>query len=75
MATAMLDRGADVRVIQEMLGHVSLLSTQVYTHVSIAKLKAVHAATHPAATMKRKGSEKSSSDDDIPEPLANAEVR
>lgn len=54
MATAMLEGGADVRVIQEMLGHVSLLSTQVYTHVSIAKLKAVHAATHPAATLERK---------------------
>jgi len=48
MATAMLDRGADIRFIQEMLGHESLESTQIYTHVSIQKLKEVHARTHPA---------------------------
>ncbi|MBL8951104.1 MAG: site-specific tyrosine recombinase XerC [Myxococcaceae bacterium] len=53
MATAMLDGGADVRFVQEMLGHVSLATTQIYTHVSIEKLKAVHAATHPAARLVR----------------------
>jgi integrase/recombinase XerD len=51
MATAMLENGADIRFIQEMLGHAKLTSTQVYTRVSIAKLKAVHTATHPAATL------------------------
>lgn len=55
MATAMLDGGADVRFVQEMLGHVSLATTQIYTRVSIEKLKAVHAATHPAARLTRAG--------------------
>ena len=48
MATAMLDHGADIRFVQEMLGHQRLETTQLYTHVSIEKLKAVHRATHPA---------------------------
>jgi integrase/recombinase XerD len=47
----MLDNGADVRHVQEMLGHADIGTTQYYTHVSIAKLKAVHAATHPAAKL------------------------
>jgi integrase/recombinase XerD len=49
MATAMLDHGADIRYIQEMLGHASLETTQLYTHVSIRRLKQVHEATHPSA--------------------------
>jgi len=53
MATAMLDNGADIRHVQEMLGHGQITSTQRYTHVSIARLKAVHTATHPAATLQR----------------------
>lgn len=53
MATAMLEGGADVRFVQEMLGHASLETTQIYTHVSIEKLKAVHSATHPAARLFR----------------------
>jgi integrase/recombinase XerD len=48
MATLMLEGGADVRLIQEILGHADLESTQVYTHVSIRHLSVVHAATHPA---------------------------
>ncbi len=48
MATLMLEGGADVRLIQEILGHSSLESTQIYTRVSIRHLTAVHAATHPA---------------------------
>jgi integrase/recombinase XerD len=48
MATAMLDHGADIRFVQEMLGHQRLETTQVYTHVSIEKLKTVHRTTHPA---------------------------
>lgn len=48
MATLMLENGADVRFIQAMLGHVSLETTQIYTQVSIRKLKDIHTATHPA---------------------------
>jgi integrase/recombinase XerD len=47
-ATHMLDNGADTRFIQAMLGHADLATTQIYTHVSIEKLKEIHAATHPA---------------------------
>jgi integrase/recombinase XerD len=54
MATLMLENGADIRFIQEMLGHVDLQSTQVYTRVSIHQLKQVHTATHPGAALKRK---------------------
>jgi integrase/recombinase XerD len=49
-ATHMLDNGADIRFIQAILGHADLSTTQIYTHVSIGKLREVHAATHPAAT-------------------------
>ncbi|MES9903778.1 MAG: site-specific tyrosine recombinase XerC, partial [Sedimenticola sp.] len=48
MATHMLDNGADTRFIQAMLGHADLATTQIYTHVSVEKLKEIHAATHPA---------------------------
>lgn len=51
MATLMLEGGADIRYIQAMLGHVRLDTTQIYTHVSILKLKQVHTATHPAARL------------------------
>lgn len=63
MATAMLEAGADIRFIQVMLGHADLSSTQLYTHVAIAKLMEVHAATHPAAKLQHK-----------PEQLPAAEV-
>lgn len=48
MATLMLDNGADIRRLQAILGHSQLSTTAIYTHVSIQKLKAVHALTHPA---------------------------
>ncbi len=51
MATQMLENGADIRFIQQMLGHSNLETTEVYTHVSIRKLKQIHAATHPAARL------------------------
>jgi integrase/recombinase XerD len=43
----MLENGADIRFIQALLGHEDLSSTQIYTHMAIEKLRAVHAATHP----------------------------
>jgi integrase/recombinase XerD len=51
MATLMLEGGADVRFIQQMLGHAELSTTEIYTHVSIRALKQVHTATHPGATL------------------------
>lgn len=48
-ATLMLEGGADIRFIQQLLGHAELTTTQLYTHVSIASLKAVHERTHPGA--------------------------
>jgi integrase/recombinase XerD len=50
MATVMLEHGADIRVIREILGHARLTTTQLYTRVFIRLLKAVHTATHSAAT-------------------------
>ncbi len=57
MATHMLENGADIRFIQTMLGHADLRATEIYTRVSVEKLREVHRATHPAKMKTQKAVE------------------
>lgn len=61
MATLMLENGADIRYIQQMLGHANLTTTEMYTQVSIKKLQEIFMATHPSARLKGKTEEKKES--------------
>jgi integrase/recombinase XerD len=54
LATLMLEGGADIRFVQQMLGHATIATTEIYTHVALRKLKEVHAATHPGARLSRR---------------------
>jgi integrase/recombinase XerD len=76
MATLMLEHGADIRYIQEMLGHADVSTTQIYTQVSIRQLKAIHSATHPGAKLEKKDRQdeavESLDKDDLAEELLSA---
>ncbi len=72
MATLMLENGADIRYIQQMLGHADLKTTQIYTQVSIRQLKRIHSAPHPARLEKEKASTPAAAGD-VPEEASRAE--
>jgi integrase/recombinase XerD len=67
-ATHMLENGADIRYIQALLGHASVATTEIYTHVSIDKLQQIHAATHPAGRLQRRSGR---DEDAAPPPVAH----
>ena len=59
MATLMLEGGANVRMVQAMLGHANLNTAALYTHVAIKALKEVHERTHPGASLAKRAAQES----------------
>ena len=72
-ATHMLENGADIRFIQSLLGHAKLDTTQIYTQVTLAKLKEVHNATHPARLQRRQAPPKAAEETEPHPARANAQ--
>ena len=52
-ATHLLDQGADLNAVKDLLGHSSVAATQVYTHSSMQKIKSIYAASHPREQNKK----------------------
>jgi len=68
----MLEGGADIRFIQQMLGHVKLETTQICTQVSIRQLKEIHTATHPSAKLEGRRARSSADGDATPDRSATS---
>jgi integrase/recombinase XerD len=72
MATLMLEGGADIRYIQQMLGHARLTTTEIYTQVNITRLAEVHRHTHPAERPQRSRQRTCPTCGRSPRPLASS---